>query len=63
MAPAWATTGSPRFETCWARTPFAPTPAALRRELADAIILSADLPDGTPVEIDLVLDDPQLAGQ
>jgi len=38
------------------------TLAALRRELADAIILSADLPDGSPVEIDLVLDDPQLAG-
>jgi len=38
------------------------TLATLRRELADAIILSADLPDGSPVEIDLVLDDPQLAG-
>ena len=41
---------------------FARTLAALRRELADAIILSADLPDGSPIEIDLVLDDPQLAG-
>jgi hypothetical protein len=41
---------------------FARTLSALRRELADAIILSADLPDGSPVEIDLVLDDPQLAG-
>ena len=38
------------------------TLAALRRELADAIILSADLADGSPVDIDLVLDDPQLAG-
>ena len=41
---------------------FARTLAALRRELADAIILSADLPDGSPVEIDLVLEDPRLAG-
>ena len=41
---------------------FARTLAALRRELADAIILSADLPDGSPVEIDLVFDDPRLAG-
>jgi len=39
---------------------FARTLAALRRQLADAIILSADLPDGSPVDIDLVLDDPQL---
>ena len=41
---------------------FARTLAALRRELADAIIVSADLPDGSSVGIDLVLDDPQLAG-
>ena len=41
---------------------FARTLSALRRELADAIILSADLPDGSPVEIDLVFDDPRLAG-
>ena len=31
---------------------FARTLFALRRELADAIILSADLPDGSPVGID-----------